>query len=155
MTADETWLVYDTEQNMWQQKPDMRIYCADCKIKISNSLDGKVDGDYGITPHQNEGKPVWVNVDGQNRYLYFNAHKNYGRWMLSLVNGDIGGVVHGYVNSWAETPDLIDKYERWEEKSRGHRFRQSYFKLQETVPSKRWCRTNQLREWLNQINQNR
>lgn len=125
MSKDDTWLVYDTNQNMWQQKPDLRIFCSDCTINIKNSLDSKVTGDYGITPFQNEGRPVWVNLPDQNRYIYFNAHKNYGRWMISLINGDIGGVVHGYVNSWAESPDLIDKYERWEEKSRGHRFRQS------------------------------
>jgi len=125
LKKEETWLVYDTKQNMWQQKPDLRIYCSDCKVKIANSLEPSIDGEYGITPNVQEGKPVWVKLPEQNRFLYFNAHKNYGRWMLSMVNGEIGGVVHGYVNSWGETPDTIDKYERWEEKARGHRFRQS------------------------------
>ena len=64
-------------------------FFLDCMITVKNSLDSKVTGEYGVTPFQNEGRPVWVNLPDQNRYIYFNAHKNYGRWMISLINGDV------------------------------------------------------------------
>eukprot|EP00495_Collosphaeridae_sp_1-RS-2012_P009018 TRINITY_DN906_c0_g2_i2.p1 TRINITY_DN906_c0_g2~~TRINITY_DN906_c0_g2_i2.p1 ORF type:complete len:575 (+),score=136.00 TRINITY_DN906_c0_g2_i2:102-1826(+) len=96
--------------------------CDDCTIRISGANMDIINGIWLIQSKTENDRPIFKKG---NQLMAWMKLRDYGRWYVTNENGRVGTMKNSiaFVDSFARSPNLVDKYVKWSERKHSGRGR--------------------------------